>query len=67
MRQTATDVLRRSIRALPGHRNNILLGMASFLGRLSEDHPEVWFQSVAREGVSKYAEDWCTALFECKK
>ena len=29
------------MKALPHHRNDILLGMASFLGRLSEDHPEV--------------------------
>ena len=29
------------MKALPSHRNQILLGMASFLGRLSEDHSEV--------------------------
>ena len=41
IRQAATDVLRRSIKALPSHRNEILLGMAAFLAQLSEDHPEV--------------------------
>ena len=41
VRQAATDVLRRSMKALPSHRDQILLGMASFLGRLSEDHSEV--------------------------
>jgi hypothetical protein len=41
VRQAATDVLRRSMKALPGYRNEILLGMTLFLGRLSEDHSEV--------------------------
>ena len=47
VRQAATDVLRRSIKALPGHRNEILLGMAAFLAQLSEDHPEVRTHSPA--------------------
>ncbi len=29
------------MKALPGYRNEILLGMTLFLGRLSEDHSEV--------------------------
>jgi len=29
------------MKALPSHRNDILMGMAAFTGRLSEDHPEV--------------------------
>ena len=41
VRQMAAEVMRRVLRGLPGLRNAMLLGMATFLSRIPDDYPEV--------------------------
>lgn len=41
VRAIAVEVLRRFIRAFPGKRNEVLIGMANFAAKIPDEFPEV--------------------------
>ena len=41
VRAVAAEVLRRILRGLPGRRNEVIVGMAAFAAKISDEYAEV--------------------------